>query len=390
MIKRELTEALLRAVKQLPVVAVLGPRQSGKTTIVKAVFANYKYVALEDPDQRKFATEDPRGFLQTYKNDHGIILDEFQNVPEILSYIQSYVDQEHKPGYFILTGSQNFLLLERISQTLAGRIALLTLLPLSIPELKNSTILPEDIYGLIFKGEYPRIYAYDIDVVSWYRDYITTYVERDVRQVLKIVDLNLFSDFIQLCAGRIGQILNLSSLANDCGINVRTAESWLSLLQASYIIYLLQPHYANFSKRIIKSPKLYFYDTGVACSLLKIYSQEQLISHYLRGGLFESLIITEVMKLFFNNNERPNVYFWRDNHGNEIDLILEKNGQLIPIEIKAGRTISTDFFKGLHFWANITENKYPVGCVIFSGDENQKRTIGEVLSWKNISQILKK
>ncbi len=390
MINRQLEPSLLKVAAQLPVVAVLGPRQSGKTTLVKATFSEHRYISLENPDQRRFALEDPKGFLENYKNPAGIILDEFQNVPEILSYIQEIVDREQKPGYFILTGSQNFLLLEKITQTLAGRIGLLTLLPLSINELRCDNLLPESIYTLIFKGEYPRLYAYSIDIEMWYKDYITTYIERDVRQIVNITDLTLFRNFLELCAGRIGQVLNITSLANDTGITTKTAQSWLSLLQASYIIYTLQPYYKNFSKRIIKSPKLYFYDTGLACSLLNIESDQQLMSHYLKGGLVESLLITELIKSYYNCNKRPRVYFWRDSHGNELDILIERADNLIPVEIKAGKTINSDFFKGISYWDKLFPDRSNKGYIIYTGDENQTRSKAQVLSWKNIYSIFEK
>jgi uncharacterized protein len=387
MISRQLTPSLRKAAQSLPVVAVLGPRQSGKTTLVRDTFASYRYVSLEDRDARKFALEDPRGFLRAHHNEQGIILDEFQQVPEILSYIQTYVDEYQRPGYFILTGSQNFLLNQAITQTLAGRIALLTLLPLSIAELKHNHRLQAQMEELVLKGEYPRIYAQSLDPVTWYRDYIQTYLERDVRSITNITDLTRFQDFVQLCAGRIGQLVNISSLANDAGVDVRTAKSWLSLLEASYLMFTLQPHHKNFSKRLIKSPKIYFYDTGLACSLLGIESEAQLRSHYLRGGLVENLIISELMKNYYNLNRKPRLYFWRDSTGHEIDCLIEQAERLIPIEIKAGMTINSDFFDGLSYWHTLTEGVYPRGYVVYGGLQNQERSLGTVVSWQNLEAI---
>ncbi|MCF7799500.1 ATP-binding protein [Candidatus Babeliales bacterium] len=388
-IPRILKNSLLESSQQLPVVAILGPRQSGKTTLAKTTFDKHKYVSLEDLDTRQRAIEDPRKFLSDicFNNNNGVILDEFQNAPAILSYIQTIVDEQEKPGYFILTGSQNFLVNQEITQTLAGRIALLTLLPLSITELKNNNILPKTVEDLIFKGAYPRIYARNVNPITWYRDYIETYLERDVRLISHVKDLVQFKYFVQLCAGRIGQVVNYSSLASDCGIDTRTAKEWLSLLQASYIIFTLQPHNKNFNRRLIKSPKLYFYDTGLVCSLLKIESREQLLTHYMRGNLFECLVISELYKHFFNKNRRPSIYFWRDNHGHEIDCIIEKASKLIPIEIKSSMTAYPKIFNELQEWYKISETQVPNGYVIYGGDENQSRLHGIALSWKNLNLI---
>ncbi len=389
-IPRLLKESLLEASLQLPVVAILGPRQSGKTTIAKATFTKHTYISLEDLDTRQRAIEDPRKFLLDIDNTKGVILDEFQNAPALLSYIQTIVDEQERPGYFILTGSQNFLINQEITQTLAGRIALLKLLPLSLTEIKHDNRLPNTIDELLFQGLYPRIYARNVNPLTWYRDYIETYLERDIRQVTRIKDLTQFKYFVQLCAGRIGQILNYSSLASDCSIDVRTAKEWLSLLEASYVIFMLHPHRKNFNRRLIKSPKLYFYDTGLVCSLLKIESHEQLRTHYLRGNLFECLIISELHKHFFNSNRQPYISFWRDNHGHEIDCIIEKASQLIPIEIKSGMTPYPTIFKELQQWYKISQTiptDGPKGYVVYGGDENQTRTLGNLISWKNLEQL---
>lgn len=387
MIIRKIAPILKKAAQEMPVVALLGPRQSGKTTLAKATFPEYAYISLEDFDQRSFATSDPRGFLDTHMNDYGIILDEFQNVPTILSYIQTYVDTYQEHGKFILTGSQNFLLSQAISQTLAGRIALLNLQPLSITELSNAFLLPENVNSLILQGQYPRIYAHNLSATTWYRDYISTYLERDVRTLKNVGDLGLFHRFLQLCAGRIGQLVNASSLASDCGIDVRTARSWISMLEASYIIMPLQPYYKNFSKSIIKTPKLFFNDTGLACSLLGIETEQQLSTHYLRGGLFESLIITDLIKRFYNSNRRPPLYFWRDKGGHEVDCIIEQGNKLIPIEIKAGMTIADDFFSGLSKWQEITNHQFDPGYILYAGKELQRRSNGTVLPWYQIEKI---
>lgn len=391
MIQRTLQTKLLDIATKFPVVALLGPRQSGKTTLSKATFTKYHYVSLEDLDVRAFATNDPRAFLELHKNQHGIILDEIQNVPTILSYIQTVVDTHRIPGYFILTGSQNFLVNESITQTLAGRVAILTLLPLSIAELQKNALLPEPIEGLLYKGSYPSLYITPhITPPEWYPNYILSYLERDVRQIKNVTDLTIFKRFVQLCAGRIGQILNLTSLGNDCGISSNTAKAWLSLLEASYIIYLLHPHYKNFSKRLIKSPKIYFYDTGLACSLLGIETEKQLYTHYLRGGLVESVVISELYKAYYNAGRVPHLYFWRDSKGDEIDCIIEKPEGLVAVEIKAGKTISSDYFDGLNYWSNLTSTD-PAHCyLIYAGPENQKRSQATVVSWKSIDATLVK
>jgi Predicted ATPase (AAA+ superfamily) len=360
MIYRILTKKLLSLAKQFPVLGIIGPRQSGKTTLAKELFSHLPYVTLEDLDERFLAQSDTRAFLDRYPK--GAVIDEVQNAPEVFSYLQAIVDQNQTPGQFILTGSQNFTLSANISQTLAGRIALLSLLPLSIEELKASNYESSDLDTLIFKGGYPRIYNNEINPVDWYPNYIRTYVERDVRQIKNISDLNRFQAFLKLCSGRIGQILNLSSLANDCGISHVTARQWLSILESSYLVYLLPPHFQNFSKRLIKMPKIYFYDTGLACSLLGIESKKQLENHYLRGGLTENLVINEIMKSRFNQGKQSNLYFWRDKVGHEIDCIYDIAGRLIPIEIKSSKTLSTDHFKNLHYFQRLTHGKLGILC----------------------------
>ena len=388
MINRSLMPILRDVAKQLPVIAIFGPRQSGKTTIAQATFKNHRYISLEDLDMRQQAINDPREFLAFYKNKHGLILDEIQNAPSILSYIQTIVDKENIPGYFILTGSQHFLVNQAVTQTLAGRIAILTLLPLSIQELKQAKLLPLTPEDYMAKGSYPRLYDRAISPPLWYAGYILTYIERDVRAVTTIPELTEFKNFLKLCAGRIGQLLNVSSLANDAGINLRKTKDWLSLLEASYIIFRLQPHYKNFSKRIVKSPKLYFYDTGLACSLLGIETPEDLRSHYLRGNLFETTIISDLYKQYYNRAREPHIYFWRDNHGHEVDCLLEKGEKLFPIEIKAGRTVTSHYFDGLRFWNTLTQNDPSQSYVVYAGTQNQKRAVGNVLGWNSADTLI--
>lgn len=390
MIKRNLGKKLTYFATKLPVLAVLGPRQSGKTTLTKAVFSSYNYVNLEDMETRQFAQTDPKGFIRENRNIHGLIIDEVQRVPELLSTIQVVVDEEKKMGTFIITGSQNILLNQSISQSLAGRVALLTLLPLSIDEFGKNNMLPDSANQIIWQGCYPRIYDASLEPTEWYPFYINTYVERDVRQIINVADLNTFKRFLGLCAGRIGQLLNIASLAQDCGISPITAKSWLSVLEATYIIFLLQPYHQNFSKRLIKSPKLFFYDTGLACSLLGIKSREQLLQHYLRGGLFESMIISDFYKIEYNNANQPAIFFWRDSVGNEVDCIIEHNASSIPVEIKASETIQLSFFKGLEYWNSLTGSRPENSFLLYAGEKNQLRQKGRVISWQSTEKVFSK
>ena len=375
MIKRTIENVLRSLAKQYPVVTVTGPRQSGKTTLIKYVFPDKKYVNLETPDIRQFAINDPKGFLAQY-ND--VILDEIQRVPDLLSYIQSIVDENKAPGQFIITGSQQFEVLNNISQSLAGRTALLKLLPLSIPEIKDIVDVSL-IDKLIYTGFYPRLYDMNLEPHQALGDYIVTYVERDIRQLISIKDLNLFEKFLKLCAGRIGQLLNFQSLANDVGVSHTTVKSWLSILEVSYVIFLLPPWYNNFSKRLIKSPKLYFYDVGLASYLLGIENENQVFRDPLRGNLFENLVVTEVLKYRFNKGRKSNLYFYRDSKGLEIDLIYETGRSILPIEIKSGATVSEDFFKNLkkflQYYKDSKDLTVPYGSAVFyGGNETQKRT----------------
>jgi len=389
LIKRELEGQLREVATQFNVVALLGPRQSGKTTLVQMVFPNHAYISLEDFDVRTRALADPRSFLAEYPTTSGIILDEIQNAPILLSYIQTIVDKEKKKGFFVITGSQNILVHEAVTQTLAGRIALLTLLPLSISELHTAGLLPDKIETAVCKGAYPQIYMEDVSATRLYGNYILTYVERDVRQMRNISNLETFQRFIRLCAGRIGQVVNLESLGNDCGINHSTVSAWLSLLEASYIIFSLYPYYKNFGKRLVKSPKLYFVDTGLACSLLNIKSDQELDAHYLRGGLIESFIISDIRKQRYNQDQQPNMYFWRDHTGNEIDCILDELHP-IPVEIKAGKTVATDFFKAFDNWNTLTKSPQKQNYVVYGGNEVQNWSQATILGWKDAGNIIKR
>lgn len=387
MLSRELHKELLQAARTMPIVSVTGPRQSGKTTLVKEVFRDYAYSNFENHDTQMFAREDPRGLLSEYNN--GAIFDEVQNVPEIFSYLQTHVDDKKGAGQYILTGSQNFLLLEKISQSLAGRISLQTLLPFSISEL-NQTPYQETIYDTyIHKGFYPRIYDENLDPGKWLSSYVQSYIERDVRQIINIGDLSQFQAFLKICAGRIGQLLNLTTISNMLGVSYKTIKRWISVLEASFIIFLLPPYYQNFNKRIIKTPKLYFYDPGLASYLLGIRSEDQLFSHFLRGELFEGLIISELKKYFLNRGLNVSTYFWRDRTGHEIDCVIEYGGKLITIEIKSGKTIKTNFLEGLEYWQKLTGSSPENSYLVYGGGENQKRSIGQVCGWSHFSEIIK-
>lgn len=383
MINRKATERLLHLSKTFRSVAVVGPRQSGKTTLCRTVFPGKPYVSLENPDVLEFATTDPRGFLSQYNNENGAILDEIQKAPHLFSYLQQILDEAKKKGLFIMTGSNNFLLQENISQTLSGRIAYLQLLPLSLEELKPSNFLKNDYASHMISGGYPEVISEGINPTDWFPNYISTYIERDVRQLKNITNLSLFTKLLRMCAGRTGQILNMSSLANDCGIDQKTVASWLGILQSSYIIYLLKPYYNNYNKRITKTPKLYFYDTGVACSLLGIKSKDQIAIHATKGALFENLIVSELLKERFNAGESDNFFYWRDKTGNEVDIIAENEGKLTAIELKAGETINNDFFKGLNYFSALkTPDLEKV--VVYGGNQTQNRSTGiTVKPWNN-------
>ena len=356
---------------QYPVVTLTGPRQSGKTTLCRAAFPEKPYINLESPDVREFVRTDPRGFLASYPD--GAILDEIQRTPELPSYLQPVIDDSGAPGQFILTGSQQFEVMTNIGQSLAGRTALLKLLPLSIEELSDAEINME-IDELLLTGFYPRIYDAGLKPSQVLGDYIETYVERDIRQLISIKDLSLFQKFVRLCAGRVGQLLNLQSLGNDVGVSHTTARSWLTLLQAGYMVFLLQPWHVNIAKRQIKSPKLYFYDVGLASWLLGAEDERHVKYHPLRGNLFENLVIMEALKYRYHRGERSNLYFWRDGKGNEVDLLVEHGSDITPVEIKSGATISDDYFKGLHTFTGKLSRQPKTSALVYAGAEQQKRS----------------
>ncbi len=385
MLQRIAEKTLLKLAKGYPLVAITGPRQSGKTTLARAAFKKKPYVSLEDPDQREYADDDPRGFLAAYPD--GAILDEVQRCPELFSYLQSRVDEDKRPGLFILTGSQQFGLLSGITQTLAGRIALLQLLPFSFAELAKAKRSPRDLDRLLYSGLYPPIYHRKLNATIWYANYIHTYIERDVRQIINVRELSTFQRFLRMCAARTGQLLNLSGLANDCGITHNTAKAWISVLEASYILFLLQPYHHNLNKRLVKTPKLYFYDPGLAAWLLRVREAEQLTVHPMRGALFETWVISELLKDRFNQGASSNLYFWRDRTGNEIDVLCEHGQKLVPIEIKSGRTITQDHLAGLQRWMASAGTIAERPRLIYAGNNRYTRSGIDIVPWKEIKAL---
>lgn len=382
---REIQPVLIDLAKSYPVVALTGPRQSGKTTLAKATFSNKTYVNLEEIDLREMALDDPRRFLAQYPN--GAILDEIQHAPELLSYIQVIVDERDEPGFFILTGSHQFALQNAISQSLAGRIGLLELLPLTIHELSQAN-LNFTIDEYLINGFYPRIYKNQLNPTTAYGNYVRTYVERDVKQLINIKNLNTFRKFIRLCAGRVGQILNHSSLANDVGVSSHTIKHWISILEASYIIFTLQPYYENVGKRLIKSPKLYFYDVGLACYLLGIETIQQISRDPLRGLLFENLVIMEIVKARLNLGKEPRIYFYRDNIQHEVDLIYQTGHELIAAEIKSAETYNAEFFKSLQYFTNLVRDRVKKCYLIYGGDIEQVVKNGSIINYKKAREII--
>lgn len=382
MINRELHLKIIELSKKFSFVLITGPRQSGKSTLVKMAFPDYKYISFSDLDIRTFAKEDPRGFIATYPDK--VIIDEVQKEPSILSYLQTHTDNENKEGMYILTGSQNITLMSSVDESLAGRVGILKLLPFSHSEMRNAGVDRKTVDEQIFYGCYPRIYDKDIHPTDYYPNYIRTYVERDIRNIKQIGDLSLFVKFVKLCAGRIGQILNKASLANECGISEPTVQSWLSILEQCYIIHLLKPDHKNFSKRLVKSPKLYFYDTGLACSLLEISSSSQIVTHYLRGELFENMIINELIKSEFNKGKEGDFTFWRDSNGNEVDLLHNIGNDTFAYEIKSGATFNKNYFKGLNYWSKLSAADSEHKTVVYGGNISLNTTEGKTVKWNDI------
>lgn len=379
MLQRIAAKKLKQLATKFKAVAVTGARQSGKTTLVKQVFKGKPYVSLENPDMRNFALEDPKGFLANYPK--GAILDEVQRVPELFSYLQEVLDNSKTKGLFILSGSNNFLLQQSISQSLAGRVGYLQLLPFSIQELSKAKLLPESDDQLMLKGFYPPIYHQKIPPTDWCPNYIRTYIEKDVRQIKNISDLIVFERFVKLLAGRSGQELNNSALSVETGVDVKTIQSWIGILESSFIIYLLKPHYKNFNKTIVKRPKLYFYDTALVCYLLGIRSATHLKTHPLRGAIFEGMVVTELIKNRSNKGQPINLFYWRDKTGHEIDILVDDENRLLPIEIKSGKTVSSEFFKNIEYWSSISGSK--TSFLLYGGEQEQSRSKGShVMNWR--------
>ncbi|MBN1960204.1 MAG: ATP-binding protein [Deltaproteobacteria bacterium] len=392
MITRHLAPKLKEVAAKNPVITLTGPRQSGKTTLLKHTFPHYDYVSLEEPDERAYALKDPRGFLSRFFNQ--VIIDEAQRVPHLFSYIQTIVDTDDMPGRFILSGSQNFLLLHGISQSLAGRSSILHLLPFCKRELTNHPILTtqrlfnnktlssnQDLFNIMTTGFYPRIHDKHLNPHEWLADYFQTYIQRDVRDLINVGDTESFIRFVKLCAGRAGQLLNLSSLGADCGISHTTAARWLSLLESSFIIFRLMPHHQNFSKRLIKSPKLYFFDCGLLCYLLRIKDPEDLrISPY-RGAIFENFCIAEFIKSAYNQKLEPNLFFWRDSSGHEIDMLIEQANFLLPFEIKSSETFNESFINNLTYWINLAKNQNKQAAILYGGSKRMNYKGIDVIPW---------
>lgn len=385
MIRRAQDGRLRALAASFPLLAVVGPRQSGKTTLVKATFAGKPYVLLEDPDTRASAEEDPRGFLARFPD--GAILDEVQRVPALFSYLQGVADADGRPGLFVLTGSQHFLLMEKIAQSLAGRIAFCELLPLSLAELSVAGMSPRSYEEAVFRGFYPRLFVRGVPVTEWFSGYVRTYLERDVRLLKNVHDLSAFQTFLKMCAHRAGQTLNLSALALDCGVTHNTAKAWLSLLEAAFVVFRLPAHHANFRKQLVKSPKIYFHDTGLLCFLLGLRDHRQIAVHPSRGALFENLVLAELVKRRANAGEAPALSFWRDKTGHEVDCLARTPSGTLPIEIKSGRTVTDDFFAGLRYWTALSKSRQTKSFVVYGGDAVHVRRETTVLPWCSLDRL---
>jgi predicted AAA+ superfamily ATPase len=385
MIDRDAAGKIQELAHKFPAIGLMGPRQSGKTTLAKTLFSDKPYVSFENQDTLLAATTDPRAFLAKYSE--GAVFDEIQRVPHLFSYLQGLIDEHtSRTGIFILTGSQNFLLLENITQSLAGRIAFIHLLPFSYHELRSTEWKTSTLDFYIFQGGYPRLYDKAIEPVDFYPNYILTYVERDVRQLKNINNLAVFQRFLKVCATRVGQIINYASIGNDCGIDQKTVVSWLGILETSFIAFTLEPFYNNLGKRLLQMPKLYFYDTGLCCSLLEIDNEVQLANHPLRGALFENFVLLELLKHRFNSGLRSSFYFWRDRTGNEIDILFDKAAGAIPIEIKAGATYNNSFLKGIDYWIKIQPGTTQ-SFLVYTGEASFQQQGTEIINWKELDKI---
>lgn len=379
-IERCSTETLFRIAKSFPIAVITGPRQSGKTTLARKAFPDLPYINLEAPDKREYAESDPRGFLDTIQS--GAVLDEIQRAPDILSYLQELVDRKMPGCRFVLTGSQQLGLAATISQSLAGRAGFLHLPPFSLSEIYGKrTSLPLDT--VLFRGLYPPVHDRNIDPLDFYAAYVQSYLERDVRQLVRVHDLSDFQRFMRLCASRTGQLLNLSAMGQECGVSHTTIKAWLSVLEAGYVVFRLQPHFENYGKRLIKMPKLYFLDTGLAAYLLSIHAESHLAAHPLRGALFENLVVGEFLKRRYNAGLQSNLYFWRDRTGNEVDLLLDKGGMLVPAEIKAGMTFQEEWTAPAHRWTKLAGKGGIAPHCIYGGDETRAGSSVNLFSWRD-------
>jgi predicted AAA+ superfamily ATPase len=386
MIPRAAAPTLERLAKGFPVVVLTGPRQSGKTTLAKSVFSGKAYVSLENPDEREFAMQDPKRFLQRFSN--GAVLDEVQRCPQLLSWLQGWVDERGIMGDFVLTGSAQFDLITGITQTLAGRVGRVELLPLSAAELVAAHKAPPNLHAAMFQGAYPALYAREVSPQDWFANYIATYLERDVRQLLAVRDLGQFQTFVKMCAARTGQLLNLTSLGADCGISSVTAKQWLSVLESSYIVTLLQPHHRNFGKRLVKAPKLYFCDVGLAAWLLGIRDAATLETHAVRGALFETYVITELLKQRFNAGQPRDLYFWRDSTGHEVDVLIETARGLQALEIKSGSTFASDWTSSLKKWKQFAGDEAIQPSLVYGGTASYARDGVQVWGWQDVDRII--
>jgi len=384
MIHRQLLEKIREMATKMPVISITGPRQSGKTTLAKLCFPHYSYVNLENPDTYQAAVSDPRLFLTQFQS--GLIIDEVQRLPELFSYIQTISDERNTPGEYILTGSQNFLLSANISQSLAGRVFITHLLPFSIAELQSSSHDYQNFETFLFNGFYPRLYDKNIEPSLFYPSYIQTYIERDVRQIINVSNLYTFQRFMRMAASRVGQLLNYNNIANELGVDLKTVKSWFSILESSFIVFFLQAHHQNFSKRLVKTPKLYFYDTGLVCSLLGIKKANEIETHWIRGALFENMVIADLAKNYYNQAEKMPLFFWRDSTGNEIDCLVEEGNTIKIIEIKSSATISPDFFKGLNYYKKFNASAKPY--LLYGGIQNSIRKEAQILGWKSTEELL--
>ncbi len=386
MIPRHAAPRILRLLQGFPVVTITGPRQSGKTTLVRELLGGKPYVSLEAPAQREFARTQPMEFLRQFPD--GAVIDEAQNAPELFSEMQGVVDASGRMGQFVLTGSHNLSLLSSVTQSLAGRTALVELLPLSIAELRDAKLLELDYASHLIKGFYPALYARTLEPYEWLHAYLVTYAERDARQLAAIQDLGTFQRFLKLTAARTGQLLNMQSLASDAGISDKTAKHWLSILEACYLVHFVRPHFANFGKRLTKSPKLYMTDVGLAAALLGIHTADQVQNHPLRGALFETLVVNEFLKNRCNTGVREPLYFWRDNIGTEVDLILERGTEIAAVEIKSGLTVASDAFGNLSKWQKYATERGNFSAIypglVYGGESRFTRSGVDVLPWHGL------